>query len=37
MKPAGWRKGTVDEARAMFASVGLTSPTWDVPPAAGRF
>jgi hypothetical protein len=32
-----WRKWTVDEARAMFASVGLTSPTWDVPPATGRF
>lgn len=32
-----WRKWTVDEARAMFASVGLTSPTWDVPPAASRF
>jgi hypothetical protein len=33
----GWRKWTVDEARAMFASVGLTSPTWEVPSTAGRF
>lgn len=32
-----WRKPTLDEARAMFASVGLTSPTWDVPSASGRF
>ena len=32
-----WRKWTIDEARAMFTSVGLTSPTWDLPPADGRF
>jgi hypothetical protein len=32
-----WRKWTVDEARAMFTGIGLTSPTWDVPrpPPAG--
>jgi hypothetical protein len=32
-----WRKWTVDEARTMFASVGLTSPIWDVPRTNGRF
>jgi hypothetical protein len=32
-----WRKWSIDEARAMFTSVGLTSPTWDLPAADGRF
>src|SRR5678815_1305609 len=32
-----WRKWTIDEARAMFSGVGLTSPTWDLPSAGGRF
>jgi len=32
-----WRKWTIEEARAMFAGAGLTSPIWDLPSASGRF
>jgi hypothetical protein len=32
-----WRKPTLDEARERFASVGLTSPHWELPRSGRRF
>lgn len=32
-----WRKPTLDEARERFASVGLTSPHWQLPRSGQRF
>lgn len=32
-----WTKWTTDEARALFARVGLTGPTWALPATTARF
>jgi hypothetical protein len=32
-----WVKWTSDEARGIFARVGLTGPVWELPQTAGRF
>ncbi len=31
-REAGWRRRTVDEAEALFAELGLTSPFWRLAP-----
>jgi hypothetical protein len=32
-----WRKKSIDEARALFAELGLTHPVWALPSGDGRF